>query len=51
LVDVLGKATSLSRSVPDARGLLLLLPKIPSGWYILEFVLEGKVVRRRLMIL
>lgn len=51
LINVLGKVTSLSRSVPDARGLLLLLPKIPSGWYILEFELEGKVVRRRLMIL
>lgn len=51
LVNVLGKATSLSRSIPDARGLLLLLPKIPSGWYVLEFELEGKVIRRRLMMI
>ncbi|EAY27055.1 N-acetylmuramoyl-L-alanine amidase [Microscilla marina] len=51
LVNILGKAVDLPRNIIDQRGLLVLLPKIPSGWYMLEFQLEGKIVRRRLLIL
>lgn len=52
LTNILGKSIKLNRTIPNGatNSLLVLLPKIPAGWYMLRFELNGEWHRRRVLI-